>query len=192
MAREGLKDSISDFHSEDICFESKTIKIFGHIDSVMKDKTISNLHILDQMSGEVTIFLSSDGGDVNEGLAIIDAIRAMKNSVRIIAYGGIESMASVIFQSADEGNRFMMPNSYLMLHHGTSGVVADNPDSKEQWERLQKYQDERCIDLYLSKIKQKKPRYTREKLLTELKKDWIIFPKEAVELGLADSILEVY
>jgi ATP-dependent Clp endopeptidase proteolytic subunit ClpP len=192
MAREGLKDTISDFHDEGICFETKTIKIFGHIDSSMKDRTISNLHVLDQMSGEVTILLSSDGGDVNEGLAIIDAIRAMKNNVRIIAYGGVESMASVIFQSADEGCRFMMPNSYLMLHHGTSGVVADNPDSKIQWEKLQKYQDNKCIDIYLGKIKEKKPRFTREKLLTELKKDWIIFPKEAIELGLADSILEVY
>jgi ATP-dependent Clp protease, protease subunit len=192
VARDGIKDSINDFHDNDICFETKTLKIFGGIDHDMKDKTITNLHLLDQMSGEVTILLSSEGGDVSDGLAIVDAIRAMKNSVRIIAYGEVASMATVVFQAADEGNRFMMPNSYLLLHEGTSGVISSSKASKKELEKLQSYQDERCVSIYLSKIKEKKPRYTKEKLLTELQKDWIIFPKEAVELGLADSILEVY
>ena len=186
-----LKDYIDQFHYNGICFVTKTIKIFGEINSEMKDKAVSNLHLLDQVSGEVTILLSSEGGDVSSGLAIVDAIRAMKNNVRIIAYEEVASMASVIFQAADENRRFMMPNSYLMLHEGESGTKGKRKD-REEWQKLLDWYDKTCLNMYLGKIKEKKPRYTMKKLEEQLDKDWILLPKDAVHWGLADSILETY
>lgn len=186
-----IQDSIDPFHDKGICYDSKTIKIFGEIDKEMKDRTISNLHLLDQKSGEVTILLSSEGGCVTSGLDIIDAIRAMKNVVRIIAYGEVSSMASVIFQAADPGKRYMMPNSYLMLHEGGASLSGKRKDRKE-WERLQEWHEKTCIDLYLKKIKEKKKRFTKSQLLDNLDRDWVLFPKEAIEYGLADEILETY
>lgn len=182
---------INDFHSNDICFGTKTIKVFGEIDESMMDRTISNLHILDQVSGDVTILLSSGGGDVKVGLAIYDAIRAMKNKVRIIAYEGVGSMASIIFQAADEGCRFMMPNSYLMLHEGESGVIGSKKD-KEQYNRLLDWMEDTCNNIYLAKIKEKKPRFSKNKLLEFLDRDRIFLPQEAIDFGLADEILETY
>lgn len=186
-----IKDSISIFQDKAICYETKTIKIFGEIDSDMKDIVISNLHILDQKTGEVTILLSSEGGCVTSGLDIVDAIRAMKNHVRIITYGEVSSMASVIFQAADQGKRYMMPNSYLMLHEGSASLSGKKKDRKE-WERLQEWQEKICVDLYLKKIKEQKKRFTRSQLLAKLDKDWVLLPKEAIEYGLADEILETY
>lgn len=186
-----LQDHIDKFHDYDICYSTKTCKIFGDIDKDMKDRTISNLHLLDHTTGEVTILLSSGGGSVSEGLDIVDAIRAMKNYVRIIAYGEVGSMASVIFQAADTGRRFMMPNSYLMLHEGESGTVGKKKDRKE-WNRLLNWHDKRCIDMYMTKIKEQKPKYTLKQLDAKLDKDWILFPEEAIQWGLADKVLETY
>lgn len=186
-----IQDQIDKFHDYDICFATKTCKIFGDIDKDMKNSTISNLHLLDQSTGEVTILLSSGGGNVSDGLDIVDAIRAMKNYVRIIAYGEVGSMASVIFQAADTGRRFMMPNSYLMLHEGESGTVGKKKDRKE-WNRLLNWHDKRCIDMYMDKIKEKKPKYTLKLLDAKLDKDWILFPEEAIQWGLADKVLETY
>lgn len=186
-----IQDHISNLHDYDICFITKTMKIFGDIDKAQKDRSISNLHLLDQVTGEVTILLSSGGGNVSDGLDIIDAIRAMKNYVRIIAYGEVGSMASVIFQAADTGRRFMMPNSYLMLHEGESGTVGKKKDRKE-WNRLLNWHDKRCIEMYIEKINEKKPTYSLKQLENKLDKDWILFPEEAIEWGLADKILETY
>lgn len=186
-----IKDSIDKFHDNDICFETKTLKIFGSIDEAIKDRTITNLHLLDQSTGPVTILLSSEGGDVQHGLDIYDAIRAMKNYVRIIAYGEVASMASVIFQAADTGKRLMMPNSYLMLHEGETELKGKQKDIK-QWKRLLDRNEKTCINIYLEKIKEKKPRYTKKKLEDNLDVDWVIFPEEAVSLGLADEILNTY
>lgn len=186
-----IKDTISDFHDNHICFETKTMKIFGDINKDQKEKAITNLHLLNQTTGDITILLSSDGGDVSEGLDIVDAIRASKNYIDIIAVGGANSMASVIFQSADTGRRLMMPNSYLMLHEGESGTVGKKKDRKE-WNRLMDHQDGICIGMYLSKIKEKKKSYNEKLLRTKLDKDWILLPEEAIEWGLADKIVDTY
>ena len=115
----------------------------------------------------------------------------MKNFVRIIAYGEVGSMASVIFQAADTGRRFMMPNSYLMLHEGESGTVGKKKDRKE-WNRLLNFQDKRCIEMYMDKINEKKSTYTLKQLEAKLDKDWILLPEEAIDWGLADQVLETY
>jgi len=184
------KESIELFHDYGVCYETKTIKCFGEINKERRDQVISNLHLLDQKTGEVTILLSSEGGCVQSGLEIIDAIRAMKNLVRIIAYGEVSSMASVIMQAGDR--RCMMPNSFLMLHEGEAELKGKRKDRKE-WGKLQEHQEKVTIDLYYDRIKEKKPRYGKKKFIDKVEdKDWILLPKEAVELGLADEILETY
>jgi len=184
-----IKDSISNFHDNDICWETSTIKIFGDIDFDMKDRVLTNLYLLDQKTSPITILLSSGGGCVTSGFEIIDCIRSMKNNVKIIAYGQVASMATVIFQAADSKLRLMMPNSYLMLHEGESVLSGKSKDVAE-WKKLQDKQESKCLEIYLKRIREKKPRYKKEKLIKNLDKDWILFPSEAIELGLADEILE--
>ena len=43
-------------------------------------------------------------------------------------------------------------------------------------------------DMYLKRIKEKKPRYTRKQLQNMLTFDTILNPKKAIELGLADKV----
>ena len=43
-------------------------------------------------------------------------------------------------------------------------------------------------DMYLKRIKEKKPRFTRKQLQSMLTFDTILNPKQAIELGLADKV----
>ena len=55
-----------------------------------------------------------------------------------------------------------------------------------------KYNDvitERMLDIYLERIREKKPRYKKETLEDLMKFDCFLPPKEAVELGLADEVI---
>jgi ATP-dependent Clp protease protease subunit len=192
MSTDAFRDDIEKFHAHGIYVPTKTIEMFGDIDSDMKDRVIKNLHTLDSKTGRITILLSSEGGCVSSGLDIYDAIRASKNHVRIIAYGGIESMASVVFQAADRNMRFMTPNSYMMIHEGEQETRGSFKNRKS-WEKLIQHQEKTCNDIYLSKIKDKKPRYSLTKFKDEfLDHDRILLPDEAIEFGLADTIIEVY
>lgn len=186
------KDSIETLHNHGICFATKTIKIEGEIDEGLANDVLANLHLLDQMTGEITLLLTSNGGCVTSGFKIYDAIKLCKNYVRIIAYGEVASMATVIFQAADEGRRFMAPNSYLMLHEGDSESEGKRKDRK-QWERLHEWQEKRTMDIYWNKVKEKKPRARRNVFEAKVyDSDWILLPKEAIEQGLADEIIEKY
>jgi ATP-dependent Clp protease protease subunit len=189
---EKIKEVVEAFHDNHVCIPTKTLKIFGDIDEEIKDRTISNLHLLDQVTGEITILLSSGGGSVNEGLAIVDAIRAAKNFVRIICYGEVASMATVILQAADTGRRYMTPNSYLMLHEGEGGQTGKARDRKA-WQRIEDWQEKTCIDMYWNKIIEKKPHSDRKKFEKKVNdSDWLLTPEEAIEQGLADTIIGEY
>jgi ATP-dependent Clp protease protease subunit len=186
---EKVRDYISDFHDYGIYLPTKTMRIIGEIDDERFENAITNLHILDSLSGDITIKLSSSGGDLDAGKAIYDAIRGCKNRVRIIGYGLVASCATLIMQAADE--RIMVPNAKMMVHIGTEGYSEDHVYNVRN--AFKAYEDDRkwMEDVYFEQIKKKHPRYTRQKLEDLLVFDKYIRPKECLELGLIDSIGEI-
>ena len=131
--------------------------------------------------------MNNTGGDVYHGLAIFDAIKTCKNHVNIIVYGHAMSMGSIILQAADE--RIMTPNSRMMIHYGEDGVWA-HPKIVLQWAKEGKKINEWMLDLYLEKIREKHPKFTRKKVDDICDFDTFFNAQEAVDMGLADRILE--
>lgn len=76
----------------------------------------------------ITVFINSPGGEINSGLLMYDAIVGSKAPVRTICMGKAYSMGAVLFTCAKE--RFMLPNSELMLHQPLlGGRVSGNASS---------------------------------------------------------------
>lgn len=154
---------------------------------------IKAMHILDNHeSGTITVLMTTDGGDVDHGLRMLDAVRLLKSPSRAICYGGVESMGTVLLQAFRE--RCMTPNSFLMIHSGESGAIGKSKDRAE-WNRLLDHQENVCLNEYLEKInnrqkEKKKRKYKKNELVDMLQFDKILLPKEAVMLGLVDRIIE--
>lgn len=181
------------FHDHGLHLPTRTISFTGDADEGLTndnvERLIKNLHILDTMrEGDITIKFNCDGGDTVLGMAIYDAIKCCKNFVRIVVYGHASSMGSIILQAADE--RIMSPNSVLMIHAGKVQYSADHPKIIDNWRSYDKKMDVIHEDIYLKRIKEKKARFTKEKLQKLLEHDTIFTAKEAVNYGLADKILE--
>ena len=161
------------------------------IDAFMSEKCIKALYIMDAQDPEgtrpITILLNSPGGEVNHGLAIVDAINLCKSEVSIIGYGMIASMASWIFQSGD--NRLLTKNARMLIHYGTTGMEGHSKSlmihAKEE-ERTNAIMEE----MYLSKIRKIKPDFSKSQLQKLLNFDSILNAEEALDLGLCDRILE--
>lgn len=99
--------------------------------------------------------------------------------------GCVMSAASIIFQAADE--RIMSPYSTMMIHYGSESIsdVSKNVLSNaEESKRINRIME----DIYLDKIKQVKPRFSRSQLEKLLNFDTYIAASRAVEMGLADTI----
>jgi ATP-dependent Clp protease protease subunit len=196
MSRE--KSELSLWHDYDILPGDKTIYIGSQsrdetgeagVDFKLAERVIKNLHILDKRltDNPITIKMNNPGGDVYHGMAIYDAIKCCQNDVRIIAYGYLMSMGSVIFQAADE--RIMSPNARMMIHHPYTAFEGNISDINKQAEEL-KTLDTIVKDIYMKKIKEIKPRFTMKQLEDKMQYDWFIDPKEAISLGLCDRVLE--
>ena len=184
-----FKDLVSEFHSNNVFLETKTIVVVGDVDEDMFEMLAKNLHALDSKSGEITIKLMSDGGSVSVARGIYDVIRGCKNVVRIICYGEVSSSATIILQAGDR--RVMAPNSKLMVHVGSEFIPQSLPRNVERTAEQHRIDEKWMEDIYLVKIKQKKPRFTRKQLKMLLEYDTYLSPKESLELGLIDHIGEI-
>jgi ATP-dependent protease ClpP protease subunit len=133
----------------------------------------------------ITLFLSSVGGNVFAGLALVSTItslRRLDREVNVHIEGVALSMASVIAQAANY--RTMEASSFFLLHevwYRTSGRLSDHAEERAFQERLQ----DRLYELYSNRTG-KSLEYYRKKLY---KTDWYLDADEALREGLVDAVL---
>lgn len=195
MTKRVNRDDIDKFHDYSLHIPSRTLYMgsenyedYGEsgTDGAMAERVIKNLHILESISKDpILVIMNNFGGDVNHGLAIYDAIKGCQSHVTIRAIGYAMSMGSIILQAAD--NRVMTPKASQMIHYGhlsidkvagtTYKIVAEA-----------KREDEWMEQMYLEKIREKKPSFKLKHLKEMLSHDTFLTAQESVDLGLADSI----
>lgn len=188
------RDDIDKFHDYDIHIPTRTIYMGptdnnGITDVIMAERILKNLHILDSMNNNpIRIIMNNPGGYVSQGFAIYDAIKACKSHVSIVCHGECESMATVILQAADE--RILAANVTFMVHIGTTEYQQDHVKNIKNKIKHDDVLEEKCNAIYLEKIREKHPEYTKKQLEAKINFDWIPSPEEAIEFGLADKLLE--
>lgn len=170
----------------DIYFPQRLLYVVGSVTQDMYLKIAKNLLILEQSTGTITIKVYSDGGDTVACRAIYDTIQHCRNFVRIIVYGEACSSASIILQAADE--RVMAPSSELMIHLGQESYGMEHPRNIDALRTSYRRIENWMRDVYMEKIKVKKPRFTNEKYADLVRFDKYLTPQQALELGLTDRI----
>ena len=168
------------------------------IDYQMTNRVIKNLYYLAGLDAEspVTIHMIVNGGHVNYGLALYDAIRTMPYHVTAIVHGWAPSMAGVVLQAAD--HRVMMPSAYFMFHLGSlaldgdaRGVFANSDQAKRE--------NDRVLDIYTDataggekfKCRTASARRTAINRAMERNGDVYLDAYEAVYWGFADATIDM-
>jgi len=161
-------------------------------DYEMFSNFIKGLTFLSRLSEDpITVQMNNRGGDWFHGMAIYDAIRACRCHITIIAYAYCCSMGSVIFQAGD--HRIITPDCVLMVHDGTEDLSGPTR-SVENWAVYSKVLRQRMYEIYLARIKAKKPKskWTLKKIEDLCTHDRIFTAQKAVDIGLADQVLELF
>lgn len=162
----------------------------GEIDARVAADITKGLHILSRIRPEepIYIIINSGGGDVNQGLAIYDAIRRTPCKVIATVVGTCYSIAAWILQAAD--HRIMTPHSSLMIHEGET-AYSGNVQTVHKSMEFDARQSELCEALLIERIREKHPGFPMIKLKRLLRIDTYMTPQEALDLGLIDEISEV-
>jgi len=185
---DNYKDHLSNFHNYGLYYPTKTIELFGEINDDTHNKFVRNMHILNTITGSIKVLIDSQGGDVHKAIAIYDVISNSKNFVEGLVVGEAASSAAWILQAAD--HRKMYPGSSLLLHIGEVSYPDCHPNNHREWDRYNKQIIEKWMySILLSKIKEKKKRFTKDRLTQLLLFDKILTPQEALEYNLIDEII---
>lgn len=164
-----------------------TINIYGDITSWpwedLGEVSASNLSKqLEELQdvAKINVHISSYGGEVKEGLAIYNALRAHKAKIVTYCDSFACSIASVIFMAGDE--RIMNAASLLMIHNAWTFAEGN---SKE----LRKVADDLEVITSASVEAYKERATISEKEIRKMmdNETWIS-PEKAVEYGFATSI----
>ena len=99
--------------------KTRTLYIYGDIEDGSALKFIAQLHFLEFHSSDpVTVYLKSDGGEVNSGYSIISAMKQSPCHITVKAFAAC-SIAAAILQGAD--HRQIFEDGQVMIHGGQVG-----------------------------------------------------------------------
>ena len=164
----------------------RVLMITEPIDDHMMGVIVSQLLYLEAEDSEepIHMYISSPGGSVMAGLAILDTMQLISAPVYTYAMGMVASMAAVLFTCGEKGHRYVMPNAEVMIHQPLSGTSGQASDIEIQAKHILNLK--KRLYKILSKATGKQVK-TIEK---ESDRDNYFEAAEAIKFGLADTILE--
>ncbi len=132
---------------------------------------------------EVSLYINSAGGSVTAGLAIYDTMQFIRSAISTICVGQAASMAAVLLAAGTPGKRYSLPNSRIILHQPFGAYQGQAADVAIQAKEILRIRE----SLYL--ILERHTRQSRERIETDIDRDFIMTPEQAREYGLLDQIM---
>ena len=129
----------------------------------------------------ILLYLTSDGGDVDAGFALVDAIITSKTPVYTVNLGYWYSMAFLIGIAGHK--RFAMPNAKFLLHDGTHFTYGSSSKVQDQME-FQRRAEQRIKQHVLDHTAITGREYDKK-----LRIEWYMFADEAKAKGIVDAII---
>ena len=163
----------------------RVIMITEQIDDHMMGVIVSQLLYLEAEDSEepIHIYISSPGGSVMAGLAILDTMQLITAPVHTYAMGMVASMAAVIFTCGEKGHRYILPNAEVMIHQPLGGTQGQASDIEIQANHII------SLKKRLYKIIAKATGKNVRTIEKESDRDNYFEAAKAIEFGLADTIL---
>lgn len=164
-----------------------TVYLEGIVGGGWFDDGVTASGLRDELEGftghTINARINSPGGDVFEGYAVANTLRAHSAAVHIHVDGIAASIASVIAMSGDTVT--MAPQSMMMIHEASGMAWGNSGDMRQLADLLDKISDQ-IADAYAAKAGGE-PADWRDLMRAE---SWYTGP-EAVAAGLADSVASV-
>lgn len=147
---------------------------------VSASEFVQALAALPANTNEIRLHINSPGGEVFEGIAIVNALRNHPARVVAVVDGLAASAASVIATAADEV--IMGQNTELMIHDAWGICVGPAADMEDMRNRLSALSDN------LASVYQAKAGGTVADWRAQMLAETWYSAEEAVAAGLADSV----
>lgn len=165
-------------------------KVFltGGIDEDSVGVAIRGLYMLGQHgSSPIELYVSSEGGDLDDALALHDVTRTIKVPVHTIALGKCMSAAPLLVACGHPGQRWATPNTSFMLHAVVTDEVGGTAANLETYAKSTREAGQLYAKLLARYTKKNAAHWAR---LLGNGRDHLFGADQAVSWGLVDHIWE--
>jgi ATP-dependent Clp protease protease subunit len=179
---------------DQFCFESyqallkdRTILLTGEIKDDVIERVVLPLTTLAQKNNKpIKLLLHSEGGSIEAGQAVVDAILTCPVPVIGVVFGKAMSAAFDIYLSCD--HRILYPNTVCMAHSGSAMLERQTLPQINAEADLHKQYFQRWSSWYASRTKISQDEWL-SLLNTGLNR--YFFPEECLSTGIAHEVINI-
>ena len=184
VERSGREERVFDIYSR--LLKDRIIFLQGAIDDSSANLIVAQMLFLqfDDPKADIHLYINSPGGSVTAGLSIYDTMQYVTCDVATYCIGQAASMGAVLLTAGTKGKRNALPHARVMIHQplaGTEGTTTEILLHLKEFQRLKKDLN----DILLRHTGQ-----TLERVERDTDRDKFMSPREAMEYGIVDNVLE--
>ncbi|MFC2168992.1 ATP-dependent Clp protease proteolytic subunit [Acidobacteriota bacterium] len=183
VEQEGKNERAYDIYSR--LLKDNIIFIGSEINDDVANSVIAQLLYLEaeKTDKEISLYINSPGGAITSGAAIYDTMQFISTDISTICVGQAASMAAVLLAAGTQGKRYSLPNSRIVLHQPFGGFKGQATDIAIQAKEILRIREN------INEILAKHTNQSKEKIQTDIERDYIMTPAQAKEYGLIDAII---
>jgi ATP-dependent Clp protease protease subunit len=168
--------------------KDRIVMLNGVVEDNSANLIVAQLLFLESQNPEKSIkfFINSPGGVITAGMSIYDTMQFIKAPVHTYVLGQACSMGSFLAQAGEPGKRFLLPNARHMIHQPSGGARGMASDIEISYREIM-YWKKQLTELY---VKHNTAGKTFEDFERDMDRDTFMSAQEAIDYGLADSIVE--
>ena len=166
--------------------KERIIFISGPIHDGMSTLVVAQLLFLEAENPkkEISMYINSPGGVVSSGLSIYDTMQYIRPKVATMCVGQAASMGSLLLAAGEQGMRFCLPNSRVMVHQPSGGFQGQASDIALHAQEI--------LDLK-KRLNMIYVKHTNQKISSvekALDRDNFMTPEQSLEWGIIDKIID--
>ena len=165
--------------------KERIIFISGPIHDGMSTLVVAQLLFLEAENPkkEISMYINSPGGVVSSGLSIYDTMQYIRPKIATMCVGQAASMGSLLLAAGEQGMRFCLPNSRVMVHQPSGGFQGQASDIALHAQEILDLK-KRLNMIYVKHTNQKISAVEKA-----LDRDNFMTPEQSLEWGIIDKII---
>lgn len=173
---------------EDELLRKRMVFLTDGVNNSSCAELIIKLMYLDSVDpgSEITLYINSPGGNVQDGLAVYDLMKLIKAPIRTVCLGTCASMGAIIFLGGD--TREIMAHGKIMIHDPAFGGGHDIGGMKSHEIQIQLDDLNRCRES-LARIISERTGKTLKEVYKVTATDTFFTADEALKFGLVHNII---
>ncbi len=165
--------------------KDRIIFLGGAIDDQIANLIIAQLLFLEaeDPDKDIHLYINSPGGVVTSGMAIYDTMQYIKAPVSTICVGQAASMAALLLAAGENGKRFSLKNSRIMIHQPLGGFQGQATDIHIHAKEILRMKET------LSQLLADHSGQPLEKVANDTERDYFMSGEDAKSYGIIDEII---